>query len=91
MCQRHRYGLILCGPRALDINEPLNSLLWAERVEQKEAEAAARATAPADVLPVSSIDGQMLPSTPADQPIDLCLALWGLGMSHAVCLSLIHI
>jgi len=73
------------SPPVLDIKEPLNSLLWAERVEQKEAEAAAHATAPADVLPESSIDGQMLPSTPADQRVDLCPALWGLDVSHSVC------
>ena len=65
------------SPPVLDIKEPLNSLLWAERVEKKEAEAAAHATAPADVLPESSIDGQTLLSTPADQLIDLCLALRG--------------
>jgi len=69
----------------LDIKELLNSLLWAEQVEQKEAEAAAQATAPADVLPESLMDGQMLPSTPADQPVDLCPALRGLDVSHAVC------
>jgi len=69
----------------LDVKEPLNSLLWVEQVEQKEAEAAAQATAPADVLPESLMDGQMLPSTPADQPIHLCPALRGLDMSHAVC------
>jgi len=69
----------------LDIKEPLNSLLWAERVEQKETEAAAQATAPADVLPESSMDGQMLSSTPADQPVDLCPALRGLDVSHTVC------
>jgi len=69
----------------LDIKEPLYSLLWAERVEQNGTEAAARATAPADVLPKSSMDGQMLPSTPADQPIDLCPALQGLDVSQAVC------
>jgi len=65
------------SPPILDMKEPLNLLLLAERVEQKEAEAAALATAPADVLPESSIDGQMLPSTPADHPIDLCPALRG--------------
>ena len=31
------------------------------------------------------MDGQMLPSTPADQPIDLCSALCGLDVSQAVC------
>jgi len=45
----------------LDIKEPLNLLLWAEQVEQKEAEAAAQAIAPADILPESLMDGQMLP------------------------------
>ena len=38
------------SPPVFDIKKPLNSLLWAERVQQKEAEAAAQATAPADVL-----------------------------------------
>jgi len=60
-------------------------LLWAERVEQKEAEASAQATAPATILPESSMDGQMLLSTPADQKIDLCPAQLGLDVSHAVC------
>jgi len=68
----------------LDIKEPLNSLLWVQRVEQKETEATAQATAPADVLPESSMDGQMLLSTPADQPIDLCPPVQGLDVSHAV-------
>jgi len=49
------------SPPILDIKEPLNSLSWAEQVEQKEAETAAQATAPADVLPESLMDGQMLP------------------------------
>ena len=31
------------------------------------------------------MDGQMLPSTPTNQPIDLCPALQGLDVSHAVC------
>jgi len=31
------------------------------------------------------MDGQMLPSTHADQPVDLCSALWGLDVSQAVC------
>ena len=60
-------------------------LLWAERLEQKKTEAAAQATAPANVLPESLMDGQMLLPTPADQPIDLCLALRGLDVSHTVC------
>ena len=59
--------------------------MWVERVEQKEAEAAVHTTAPADVLLESSIDGQMLPATPADQHIDLCPALQGLDVSHSVC------
>ena len=31
------------------------------------------------------MDGQMLLSTPDDQPVDLCSALWGLDVSQAVC------
>jgi len=71
----------------LDIKEPFDSLAltWADKVEQKETEAAAQAIAPADVVPESSMDVQMLPSTPADQPVDLCLALCGLDVSHTVC------
>ena len=45
----------------MDIKELLNSLLWVEQVEQKEAEAAAQATAPDDVLLESLMDGQILP------------------------------
>ena len=63
--------LVSSSPPVLDIKEPLNLLLWMGRFEQKAAEAAAQAAAPTDILPGSSTDGQMLPSTHADQPANL--------------------
>ena len=89
VCQRHRYRLVLWGPEPTRLGHqgtPQLTQIRAcavcarrclERVEQKEAEAAAQATAPADVLPESLMDGRMLPSTPADQSVDLCPALRG--------------
>jgi len=50
-------------PPILDIKEPLNSLLWTGQFEQKEAEAAAQAAAPTDILLESSMDGRQHPLT----------------------------
>jgi len=74
------------SPLVLDIEEPLDLLSWAEQVELEEAEAAAQATAFADVLLKSLTDGHGLPSTPADHPLNPSLVLWGLVVQCRVSL-----
>lgn len=55
----------------LDLEAPMISLSWADRVEQEEAEEADRAATPADVPPDSSTGGQGLAPMSPDLFADL--------------------